>query len=462
MPTTPAQPTWKARILGLCWWWCGWLVGIVVVLLLLAEIALIGVNHWAMSKLRPIDRQLLHEYVTVPFSVPPEWRNPKPWSKALVSARDEWARLRRDPGEYSGESTLGCDIGSFVEGIEETGVLDKDDLTSIDLYLKDQSAGHAAARRLLETPGFNYDCLYVPPPGPVPYYNLECDHKGLVLGAYLQAARGDWAGGTSTALHLLKLAAASRNNSLCFGRYRDFAGVPAFALAWMATSCPDPSLSRTILEEMDAVRIDPLTGTLTRLNSGLYFIYVEELRGMAQTGFAVDFSKSVTGLELEEHLRNTREAYSQWMLAKMAPSDIAREQVKRYGRTGLLDEADWLDNHALVSLARSHSRLQELIYLRGLSWYIGHIGLAWKEPDLWQIYLDLARLHVATELFRRDQGRLPQSSAELAPQYFKSEPIDPATGQPYVWDASKGQFHCGRLQYFDKLYRRIPCGWGII
>lgn len=423
---------------------------VLVGLMGLAESGLSCFHWYIMNQLRPADRDALHAYVTKPFTIPQELRHPAPWSAQFKQARENVV-LHTPQGYYPGASTLHDDPNAFLADLETTGPVSAPYQAAIEAYLQAESPILKATSECMESPEFSYDALVAPPPSNVcvPYF-YSC-HAGLVLPAYLHASRGDWEGATSTALHLLNQAVTIRDRSLRQDYFPDMLARPAQALAWIATQCPDTSLSRAVLRELDSVRLDPTTITKAFKNSSLYLGYVAGLRGMELQGFSVDFSFSEThaGFDLDDHLQETVRAYSAKAIASLppnAPPGVIRD---------LQQFAHGPSQPALRRMVKTHTRLQELVYEEELGWVIGHFGISLDEPDRWRIYLDLARLRAASALFEREHRRSPSSSTELVPDYLKTEPIDPTTSRPYTWDPSKKLFHSGPAGRYGELYTRF-------
>lgn len=427
-------------------------------LLCLAYFGLRGLHFWAMRGFDDGQRRALRTLAREPLVVPPEWRSPKPYAQETIDAFAVWEAMRypvSDYAKYPPQKILGDMPDHFAYRIETTNEITADAATSLSLLAAAEAVPVSAMVNLFRQPDFCTDLLDRPAP-----YNWINGHEFTIwscfhwdwaaqdLLPYSLAVHGEVTSATEVATELLDLT----NN--CLGRSTFMRGHwceriarPVFALAYIATHTSDTSHSREILERLGHTQPKVLSEVLRERNLATDLWYISQLRRIAREGFSVDFTQPVTGVGMDRILSQQYTGYRDWQLRRIPASDPGHSLVQSmYIPTMSIDEAPLIANNSVIrALSHVNGEAAELRML----WTAYTGSPSWEQMP--QIYLDLARLRIATHLFLREKGRHPLSTRELVPQYLPAEPINNVTGKPYIWDATRKAFHSGEpLDYYTR------------
>lgn len=416
-----------------------------------------ALRHYFRSMMSPNQRKHVDAFLNEPFRVPDAWKETKPYAPELIAALSDlnaaWeARPKQLELAFGTASRMPSFQYPFMvplyqgHGVFDRGYLSylqfgiplaADDWTTISEGLTSAAVIMTKASVLARRPDYQFDlatfCSAPLYPANGGFWMLHSAFRFLLLDAHANARAGRWKKSFESvvvALEMCKWHPVSGINS----QLMDFVcqSMCAQCLCTVLDGCDDQEALSFLLAEMN--RLEPSL-SLRVCSEAFVLEALARMRQYKREGFPVDLDAVKPRFEFWKMVPEVEEAFYRERLSQLGPENPGylpmKHTLKSVQATQRENLPSWYWLPVWYWCPEARARIEDL----------GNVdGIVMRER-LAEAHVNLVRLMVANRLAKLKTGNMRTRAAELVPDYLSSEPMDPFSGKPYVWDPGKMLFY---------------------
>ena len=412
------------------WLRCGCLT--VLVLLVFGYLAFnIGVHYYFQFTLRmesgPEEYAHMQKFLREPFSFTPGEYDPPPQTGAMKKALEEVKRTLAEAGK-KGVLKSGAELIAFEEPLRQNGTLTEEQWNQarellngiqpfIDALFETSSQIERDLQIIRDTPGEQGDGAY--PHFPVDYHHdyLAMNVFNLRIHLLLHEDRFDEALKQDLAsLFLLVRTPMAYVDNLYSLRYKQSEIVKRIAA--LVSMGMDREQQQAALEALNLLAPHLCKGIMDR---SLEYSVMMVLQRIEKRGTPVDMKPDHPGAFYVDRIVDAE--YETVPVGTVLRFVWEYILVGNAGRNMRMIQNDFVRSFTfLKSIERDP-------FLRYLAQNNRALSSEWEMKR----QLDILRLTIAGELYKKDTGAFPTATADLVPEYIPEDIRNAATGEPYEW-----------------------------
>ncbi len=387
--------------------------------------------RWYMLRQIPVSELAEFErFRSEPVNFPVEWAEAEPYDPALLAAEEDvssaWTAVGGRIRAHLGRSS----DADILTRIQKGEVLSEDDLTTLVQLVADSRPFLDESSRTL---AFSDYQMSAAPPGLAThdFDSARVGARSAAATAHNYARQEQW--DTAFDYALLPLRRAQRHPAT--GLITHMVAIASEAvvlksMARLALECPDAGVLRRTLRSMTELRERLI---FDELNDPQLLDNLAMLRDYRRGGYPVDLAPGKPMSYYRNLVIEGQLEFPTWMVENLPPGDPL---LPRYQRL-VTGPAHLLPGGPPVLFKLANVFIPEAIWKFGSHSFQEHR----IREQVVQAGYDLTLLLLARRILELEGKTPPEQVSAYVPEFLPSEPLDPFSGAPYLWDATGQRFY---------------------